>query len=36
MDFRPKVLKNNPILNGEFKVYANLNELVDIDTNTLK
>ena len=28
MDFRPKVLKNNTILNGEFKVYENLNELV--------
>jgi hypothetical protein len=28
MDFRRKVLKNNPILNGEFKVYENLNELV--------
>ena len=26
MDFRRKVLKNNPILNGEFKVYANLFE----------
>jgi bacterioferritin-associated ferredoxin len=28
MDFRRKVLKNNPILNGEFKVDENLNELV--------
>jgi hypothetical protein len=28
MDFRRKVLKNNPILNVEFKVYENLNELV--------
>ncbi|CAC5396610.1 unnamed protein product [Mytilus coruscus] len=29
MDFRRKVLKNNPALQGEFEIYENINELVN-------